>query len=319
MKKKILWHLYSIYNWFRIRFNYVMRKLKLPIALPSMVKSRSLLSVEQAHKMIRNIIEDGSPALVARFGSNEASCTADGIGIRLGARKKFGKLVLRRMHTNAGLFPEGPEAAMRFAEISCEAAKKVDLLGYWSSSMQDYLVKKLCSPDMKLTDLGNLEPYNSDQPWTAALKGKKVLVIHPFKNTIEAQYQRRELLFDNPDVLPEFQLTVIRAVQTIAGETDSRFPRWEDALNYMHQEAMKQDFDVAIIGCGAYGMPLAAKIKDSGKIAIHLGGATQLLFGIKGARWDNHPLARLFNEHWVRPSENETPEFAGRVEGACYW
>ena len=49
---------------------------------------------------------------------------------------------------------------------------------------------------------------------------------------------------------------------------------------------MEEIFDVAIIGCGAYGMPLAAMLKQAGKQAIHLGGATQLLFGIKGKRWE---------------------------------
>jgi hypothetical protein len=64
-----------------------------------------------------------------------------------------------------------------------------------------------------------------------------------------------------------------------------------------------KDFDVAIIGCGAYGFPLAAHLKRLGKKAIYMGGATQLLFGIKGKRWDNYRLiSNFFNEHWVRPS-----------------
>lgn len=49
----------------------------------------------------------------------------------------------------------------------------------------------------------------------------------------------------------------------------------------MKDEIDKQDYDIALIGCGAYGFPLAAHIKRSGKKAIHLGGALQLLFGIK--------------------------------------
>ena len=53
----------------------------------------------------------------------------------------------------------------------------------------------------------------------------------------------------------------------------------------MYTEAVKIDFDTAIIGCGAYGFPLAAKLKAAGKQAFHMGGATQLLFGIKGSRW----------------------------------
>ena len=57
---------------------------------------------------------------------------------------------------------------------------------------------------------------------------------------------------------------------------------------------MKIDFDVAIIGCGAYGFPLAAKLKQAGKQAIHLAGATQLLFGIKGKRWEEYQFQKRF-------------------------
>ena len=144
-------------------------------------------------------------------------------------------------------------------------------------------------------------------------------MIHPFKETIEKQYKNREKLFANPDILPEFELITMKAIQTIAHEIDPRFCDWEEALNYMYESAMNLDFDVALIGCGAYGMPLAAKLKASGKTAIHLGGALQLLFGIKGKRWDDMPQGKLYNEYWVRPLENERPRDAKSVEDACYW
>jgi hypothetical protein len=80
------------------------------------------------------------------------------------------------------------------------------------------------------------------------------------------------------------------------------------------------EFDVAIIGCGAYGFPLAAHVKHLGKKAVHLGGATQVLFGIKGKRWlERDAVSQLINEHWVFPSEDETPAQFKNVEGGCYW
>ena len=101
-------------------------------------------------------------------------------------------------------------------------------------------------------------------------------------------------------------------------------------LNYMDrqmlstmQEAMKIDFDVAIIGCGAYGFPLAAKLKLAGKQAIHLAGATQLLFGIKGKRWEENGafayVQKFFNDAWVYPSDEDKPKEAAKVENGCYW
>ena len=86
----------------------------------------------------------------------------------------------------------------------------------------------------------------------------------------------------------------------------------------------KIDFDIAIIGCGAYGFPLAAKLKQAGKQAVHLGGATQLMFGIKGKRWEEdyngyEYIRKWFNDAWVYPSEQDKPQNADTVEGGCYW
>jgi hypothetical protein len=77
---------------------------------------------------------------------------------------------------------------------------------------------------------------------------------------------------------------------------------------------------VALLGCGAYGLPLAAAIADSGRVAVHVGGALQLLFGIRGRRWEASPrFEPLMNPSWVRPSLAETPSGADQVDGSCYW
>ena len=37
-------------------------------------------------------------------------------------------------------------------------------------------------------------------------------------------------------------------------------------------------------------------------MAVQMSGATQLLFGIKGKRWDTHPIiSKLYNEAWGPP------------------
>lgn len=80
------------------------------------------------------------------------------------------------------------------------------------------------------------------------------------------------------------------------------------------------DYEVAIIGCGAYGFHLAAHAKRTGHKAVHLGGATQILFGIKGKRWDEMPAVnKLFNKYWVYPPQTDRPKNYDKVEGGCYW
>ena len=132
-------------------------------------------------------------------------------------------------------------------------------------------------------------------------------------------------LFLNPMVLPEFgELTVIKAVQSLGGG-NTEFSNWFEALNSMKAQMDSIDYDVCLIGCGAYGFPLAAHAKRTGHQAIHLGGVLQLLFGIKGKRWEDpnynnrYNYTTLFNDSWVKPGEDLKPSNYRAVEGGCYW
>ena len=51
-----------------------------------------------------------------------------------------------------------------------------------------------------------------------------------------------------------------------------------------------------------------------------MGGAAQLLFGIRGQRWEAREDYRvLMNDSWSRPLDSERPEGAKKVENSCYW
>jgi hypothetical protein len=217
---------------------------------------------------------------------------------------------------NAGFFPAEPGLADRFCELLLADMRCIDVLGSWLPAEEDVAPYLRHAVRVRLRDL---EPYYHSRPWTAALAGTKVLVVHPFAESIEAQYARREFLFDDPRMLPEFELTLLPAVQSIAG-TRTRYLTWFDAYRHMCEQMNQIDYDVAILGCGAYGLPLAAHAKRMGKKAVHLGGAVQILFGIKGRRWDGHEfISGLYNEHWVRPRASERPPNYLDVEDGCYW
>ena len=105
-----------------------------------------------------------------------------------------------------------------------------------------------------------------------------MLVVHPFKTTIERQYARRAELFPGTDILPQFaDLRIVQAVQDLAG-ADTGYASWFDALAAMEQQMDAAPYDVAIIGAGAYGLPLAAHARDTGHAAIQMSGALQLPF-----------------------------------------
>jgi hypothetical protein len=78
---------------------------------------------------------------------------------------------------------------------------------------------------------------------------------------------------------------------------------------------------VALVGCGALSLPIVVALKQQGIIAIHLGGALQVLFGIRGRRWKTDPVVGpwMQEDTWCNPATEETPRNAKVVEGGCYW
>ena len=200
-----------------------------------------------------------------------------------------------------------------------EDTNEINVLGVWCPKEEFFFRKKL--KRCKKIPLKDLSPFENTPPWTRALYGKKVLVIHPFEKTIKKQYKNRTNLFKNQEILPNFELITFKAVQTIGGENE-KFNDWFEALNYMKKRISKIDFDIAIIGCGAYGFPLAAHIKRMGKKAVHFGGGTQLLFGILGKRWEDQEDKKMIqhiNQYWVRPTLDERPKKYKELENGAYW
>lgn len=277
---------------------------------------RAVMDEERGGEEIVRLIESGKPFVAARFGSTELATMV----VREAAKSHIHlKSKDENMCVLSGFFPKDENLIDRFVEKMKDYVKDVDVLGIWYPSMEEYIIATYM-PDTRLSYLKYVEPYYFPNPWSRALKGKKVLVVHPFAETIKSQYEKRELLFENKDVLPDFELITLKAVQTVAGETDERFANWFEALDYMIGQMAAIDYDIAIIGCGAYGMPLAVEAKRHGKQAIHMGGATQLLFGIKGKRWDDTVIGKtLYNDYWVNPNADETPKKKNLVENGAYW
>jgi hypothetical protein len=285
-------------------------------------------SGQDASDIIKKFLENDNPAMIARFGSNELNCVTNYYHISRNKGRYFSyikgdvgafwwdKKMMQYMGTGAGFFPSTEKNLARFATLMLEDMKQVDVLGSWLQ--QEALFSKQLSNAVRV-GLKDLEPYYHQNPWSAALAGKRVLVIHPFANSINQQYAKRDLLFPN-NVLPAFELKTLKAVQTAADNREG-FNDWFEALTHMQEKISREEFDIAIIGCGAYGFPLAAFVKRLGKKAVHLGGGTQILFGIKGKRWEeqNKFIASLMNEHWIRPSQEERIQHLRKVEDGCYW
>lgn len=271
-------------------------------------------SLETAQLILAELIERGNPLMIARFGAVEIKALLyERSPLLFSFLKGY---TYNHMENNAGFFPVNKTMLARYAEIMNSAIAELDVLASWRP--EEWFYKHELKGCRKIP-LGALGPIFSKASWSQVLKGKKVLVIHPFAKSIKRQYEfHRDKIFGEYSdfILPEFaSLQVITAVQSIAGNTEG-YETWFDALKQMESEIDKADFDVALIGCGAYGFPLAAYCKSIGKQGIHIGGSLQLYFGIKGKRWDRFGF---YNEFWVSPDDSERPANLSKVEDGCYW
>ncbi|MDM7958584.1 MAG: hypothetical protein QUV04_02355 [Synechococcus sp. WH 8007] len=274
-----------------------------------------LLDKNESGRLVSGWIGERRPCLVARLGSVESRL----VGESCYKNSKWSRKTFKEAHRNAGIFPVNSTSLSEVASCLQAGFAQVDLLAQWQSPYQVRLILDHLGDSSLRCDLSSLEPWWIDVPWTSALVGKKVLVVHPFAATICSQYQRREHLFEDRSILPPFDLITLRPPQTLGYGTEA-FGSWIEALDHLIAQVSAIDFDVALIGCGAYGLPLGAAIKAMGKPAIHLGGALQLLFGIRGRRWESMPqYAALMTNSWVRPLPEETPLYSNHIDGGCYW
>ena len=279
-----------------------------------------ILNRTEGGELIRALVEAAEPVLVDRLGWVEVACCMHFLRHRCGGLLlPYRKWLRDSGRTNAGIFPNRNQGIDAFVRVFLEAATESDVVGVWFRPGENFITNGFC-PGARLVPLESIEPDYRGVPWTTALRGRRVLVIHPFADTIRCQYEtKRELLFENPEVLPQFDLIVLKAVQSFAGES-STYSTWSEALDRMKAEMDATSYDVCIVGAGAYGLPLAAHAKASGKVGVHMGGVTQLLFGIKGRRWDElESVRRLYNDAWVRPAPSEMPRDWLAVEEGCYW
>ena len=276
-------------------------------------RKENILSKYEGNELIRQLILSGEPCMIGRLGAAESRCIEKWMN-----NKEFNQDNLENIKELSGVFPNDSKSITEFCKVYTEGILDIDVLAVWGVTAERDIYKKYCQ-SAKLVNIMSLEPFFYKNPWSSALKGKKLLIVNLFTETIKKQLVNKDKLFENAEVLPDFkEVSYIKTVQSYGGSNE--YESWFEALKSMCGEIEKNDFDVAIIGAGAYGLPLASYVKSLGKQAILMAGATQLLFGIRGKRWEERKeYKKLFNEYWVHPSNTETPKDKEKVEGGSYW
>lgn len=238
---------------------------------------------------------------------------------------------LRQLNFNAGIFPL--KMLDCFFKTYLEVLKNCDMIAEgWYKPLQarEKTILDSLNKDRKSILLRNLEPYyvKPEYRWTKYLENRRVAIINSFADLCESQTYLSKAIWpnDSESLLPSSTTWIpIRTYYSPelangkCGWPDS-VKNWKDAVKYVVEKVIEESCDTAIIGCGGLGMIIGHELKNKGLQCIVMGGATQILFGVYGKRWENHEIiSKFFNNAWIKPDDEHTPNNSKIVENGCYW
>lgn len=282
-------------------------------------------------KAIQQCLKENKGLLVGRFGTIELECLLVGKEIR--------PEQITILERNAGIFPTTPTSISLWQEEYTKAVQQSDFLatGWYAplEKAEERLLQRFRWEGYPVK-LRCLEPYYVDPcyRWTSELEGQDVCVVSSFADSMEKQVkENREKIWKENHVdslLPPltrwhfiktgYSPILAQGRATWMDALDTDVSSWHEAVDKLEANILATGAKVVLLGCGGLAMVLGQRLKAKGKICIVMGGAIQVLFGIRGKRWEHHSIiSHFWNDAWSWPSLDETPAGANEVEGACYW
>ena len=279
------------------------------------------MNLENGAKLLCEYFSSDKPFLIGRNGSTELEVLT----------KSTSLLFAKALERYSGIFPFTHVEAWKLDYIDALANTDVMAEG-WCQELAENEKELLDSINMnrKSILLRNLEPYyiNPSFRWTQHLAKKRVAIVSSFAQTSEEQTYMAKAIWGNEakTLLPPstvwipIQTYYCPAVANGKAQWPSHITNYREAIQDVVERTLEQKADIAIIGCGGLGMIIGSELKKAGVQCIVLGGAIQILFGIRGKRWENHELiGKFFNDAWIYPPPSCIPGFSGKIEGGCYW
>lgn len=272
---------------------------------------------DELNKKIGEKLDKNEPFCLMRPGNGEYSF------VQQYDEYRFFKSTRYRKQKMYKILDKNEKLVEQWCKQFREDLKDVDIFAFFSEDAlaENYLMKAYGRRDVEGILLKDIESHIANTySWMQHLERKKVLIINPFVDQIKIQYAKRKEIWNGKNVIPEMDLRYLKSVWYLDKDDNDGFETWFDALDFLKREVDKIDFDVALISCGPFSSFLAAYIKRKGKTSIQYGGALQMLFGIKGARWDNNAFYKqFFNDNWIRASKSGIPKQTEIMDDACYW
>jgi hypothetical protein len=282
------------------------------------------MSLKESNDYFIKLIQNNKPFLISRLGLGPESI----IPYLFSMKSKIDEHSIHRLNNNLGIYCNTMEQLEEFANKYKSCLEHSTAIAEWGGNTlypyEEYYINtyKLNRVTFKI-----LEPFycieENLKPWSHYLLGKKVLIINPFTESMQQQLKNDFQIYKNKPLFLDGQEFVFYKSYVTSG-FNWIHSSWIETFEIMCNDISKLDFDIALLGCGGYGLPLSDFIFTKlNKSAIYVGGGLQLLFGVMGNRWVDIPMwKRIIAENdtkFIRPNENEQIKNQNNIENACFW
>lgn len=299
------------------------------------VPSTATFSLSESNAKVKELISKETPFFIARLSDIETK-----VALKIAKNAPLLQRDVQVVQNNAGIYISELKDLQLYSQIYNNAVASATALACFPAlytQEQNYWLKEKGMEKGLFSRV--LEPFyvleEGEQPWTHLLSKKRILIVSPFAKSFSKQIEAGFIFDNEKDASRQIfdstqqqqqQFVIYKAYNTQAGNHPHK--NWFETFAIMCKEIKelneKQPFDIALLSCGGYGLPLSNYIfKTLKKSAVYVGGGLQLLFGVNGKRWTNHPIisrvSNLPNNKWIRPSEDEIPQNSTSIEGGCYW
>jgi hypothetical protein len=289
---------------------------------------RRLMTKREFVDAIGRAVCDGTGYAAGKLGGSERAWLLYPLLLERGLtplqRRAFEQSLKHKATGQAGAFPgEGPFLS-EFARFYACRLRELDCLGVSTDSFRVSLdiacAHRFSNQLIRYIDQepDRSSPADDERCYLPHFRDKRVLLVCPFADALRARADKKtfEAVWAKTGKR-WFYPASVEAVEFpygFARSTQKRYGTCLDLLDEITAKIDGHDYDVALIGAGALGVPIATHVKQRSKVGLSLGGALQVLFGVIGRRWRTRPSwqRRYFNSAWVdvppeyRPASGET-------------
>jgi len=270
------------------------------------VATNQIVSINKLSDIIK-YVNSPQPLSIVRMGNVEA-------------QQMLSEDIYSKIKTNAGFFGDDIKKwKAMFLKSLINADLNLRVYTCPSFVVCDQVISKL---NIFIPTLPYIEKVEFWFSLINAIQSDKIGFVSYFKKDIERQVSKLKWIYPHKKDKAHCrkntsQWRFIYSENTIAGN-EPKDKTWFDVLDDLVARCLSQDCDIYFISCGCYGLILCDRLKEAGKKAIYIGGLLQLLFGLKGKRWDERDeIKQYYNKYWIYPQTK--PEGWDSIEGGCYW